>query len=268
MKYGIVAVVTVGSFLYLQSLGRPLFVFLLLIMIPLATTELGTDSWITPLMQSVMGDNGAWVLVYTSAIMALLRFYAGPIVHKLSPLGLLALSSAIACIGLVALSGATGAAMIFAAATLYAFGKTFFWPTMLGVVSEQFPKGGALSLNAMGGVGMLGVGVVGAQFLGLFQDQTTEKLLAAEQPAIHAKVVEDKQGVFGAYKAVSPEKKATLDEKETEALGAIEAAAPQATLKTTALFPAVMLACYLLIIFYFKGRGGYKPVDILEESKS
>ena len=262
VKYGIVGVITVGSFLYLKSLGRPLFVFLLLIMIPLATTELGTDSWITPLMESVMGNNGAYVLVYTSAIMALLRFYAGPIVHKLSPLGLLALSSAIACIGLIALSGATGAMMIFAAATLYAFGKTFFWPTMLGVVSEQFPKGGALSLNAMGGVGMLGVGVIGAQFMGLFQDQTVEKILLEEQPAIHAKVVDDKEGVFGAYKAVSPDKASELNEEETSALAEIQAAAPQATLKTTALFPAVMLVCYLLIIFYFRGRGGYKPVEI------
>jgi fucose permease len=231
-------------------------------MIPLATTELGTDSWITPLMESVMGNNGAYVLVYTSAIMALLRFYAGPIVHKLSPLGLLALSSAIACVGLIALSGATGAMMIFAAATLYAFGKTFFWPTMLGVVSEQFPRGGALSLNAMGGVGMLGVGVIGAQFMGLFQDQTVEKILLEEQPAIHAKIVDDKEGVFGAYKAVSPDKASELNEEETSALTSIQASAPQATLKTTALFPAVMLVCYLLIIFYFRGRGGYKPVEI------
>lgn len=262
LKYGILAAVTIGSFIYLKSLGRPMFVFLLLVMIPLATTELGTDSWITPLMEKVMGDNGALVLIYTSAIMALLRFYAGPIVHKLSPLGLLALSSAIACIGLVALSGASGATMIFVAATLYALGKTFFWPTMLGVVSEQFPKGGALSLNAMGGVGMLGVGVVGAQFLGLFQDQTVEKKLLAEQPAIHAKIIDDKEGVFGAYKAVSPDKAKELNAEESAALEAIEKAAPQETLKTTAIFPAIMLAAYLGLIFYFRGKGGYKPVEL------
>lgn len=260
-KYAIVGIITVGSFVYLQSLGRPLFVFLLLVMIPLATTELGTDSWITPLMESVM-ENGALVLIYTSAIMAILRFYAGPIVHRLSPLGLLATSSAIACVGLIALSEANGAAMIFAAATLYAVGKTFFWPTMLGVVSEQFPKGGALSLNAMGGVGMLGVGVVGAQFMGLFQDQTVEKNLLQEQPAIHAKVVDEKEGVFGTYKAVSPEKAAVLNEDESTALSEIEKAAPQATLRTTAIFPVIMLVCYLVIIFYFRGKGGYKPVEI------
>ncbi|MEC7627462.1 MAG: MFS transporter, partial [Verrucomicrobiota bacterium] len=66
----------------------------------------------------------------------------------------------------------------------------------------------------------------------------------------------------GAYKAVSPDKASELSEEETSALAEIQAAAPQATLKTTALFPAAMLVCYLLIIFYFRGRGGYKPVEI------
>lgn len=51
------------------------------------------------------------------------------------------------------------------AATIYALGKTFFWPTMLGVAAERFPKGGALTLNAIGGMGMLSVGVIGAVFL-------------------------------------------------------------------------------------------------------
>ena len=35
---------------------------------------------------------------------------------------------------------------------IYALGKTFFWPTMLGVVAEQTPKGGALTLNAIAGI--------------------------------------------------------------------------------------------------------------------
>ena len=87
-----------------------------------------------------------------------------------------------------------------------------------------------------------------------FQDQTVEKQLAAEQPAIHEKIIDDKEGVFGAYKAVSPEKKADLSEEEATALAAVEAAAPQATLKTTAIFPAIMLACYLLIIFILGQR--------------
>ncbi len=102
-------------------------------MIPLATTELGTDSWITELMTPVMQDMGlqpGWVLVYTAFIMMVLRFLAGPIVHRLSPLGLLAVCSAIAIVGLVMLSKTAGF-LIFIAATIYALGKSFFWPTML-----------------------------------------------------------------------------------------------------------------------------------------
>ena len=97
--------------------------------------------------------------------MLVLRFFAGPIVHRLSPLGLLATSAAVAAVGLVLLSKASGIAILLAA-TVYGFGKTFFWPTMLGVVAEQFPKGGALTLNTMGGVGMLAVGVLGSPLLG------------------------------------------------------------------------------------------------------
>ena len=89
-----------------------LFLFLMLVMIPLATTELGTDNWIVPMMTSVMNEKGinpGWLLVYTSFIMMILRFFfAGPIVKKLTPLGLLAASSLVAVCGLVFLSKASG----------------------------------------------------------------------------------------------------------------------------------------------------------------
>src|SRR5262249_20784527 len=157
---GIGAAIVLGFGIYTQALGRPLMFFLILIMMPLATTELGTDGWITDMMKPIAeehGFNALWILIYTSAIMMVLRFFAGTIVHALSPLGLLTLSTALAVAGLYTLSFSAGA-MIFAAATLYGFGKTFFWPTMLGVVSEQMPKGGALTLNAIAGIGMLTVG--------------------------------------------------------------------------------------------------------------
>lgn len=242
-----------------QAVGRPMFIFLLLIMIPLATTELGTDSWITSLMEPQMKELGlqaGWVLVYTSAIMMILRFFAGPIVHRFSPLGLLAASSIVACLGLVALSRSTGL-MILAAATLYGFGKTFFWPTMLGVVAEQFPKGGALTLNACGGVGMLGVGV-GAIFLGIAQDREVEMNLAQNHPAIHAQVVGPKSGVLGEYKAVDQDKALKLDEADAKVVQSVDLAAKQATLMYVASLPLVMLACYLILIVYFKMKGGYK----------
>ncbi len=93
----------VGYGAYVRSFGRPLLVFLMLLMIPLATTELGTDSWITDLMgpeMSSLGLQAGWVLVYTSLIMAILRFFAGPFITRFKPLGLLAMSSAIAIVGL------------------------------------------------------------------------------------------------------------------------------------------------------------------------
>ena len=192
-----------------------MFIFLILIMIPLATTELGTDSWIISLMETQMKKisldwnislNAGWVLVYTSFIMMVLRFFAGPIVHRISPLGLLAVSSAIAACGLVSLSLSTGL-LIFAAATLYGFGKTFFWPTMLGVVAEQYPKGGALTLNMTGGIGMLGVGIIGAALLGNVQDREIDKQLAQKDPALYSQVVgQEKVSVFGAYKPLDENK--------------------------------------------------------------
>jgi len=138
--------------------------------------------------------------------MLVLRFFAGPIVHHLSPLGLLAASAVLAALGLTFLSTATTGLLIFGAATLYGFGKTFFWPTMLGVVSEQCPKGGALTLNAMGGVGMLAVGVLGFPFIGLLQEQALSKKLKADKPELYAKIDENKHGILGEYEAVSSEK--------------------------------------------------------------
>ncbi|MCC9505376.1 hypothetical protein, partial [Campylobacter jejuni] len=80
---------TVAFALSVKSFGRPVFVFLLFIMVILATTELGTDSWVTDLLTPVLKGNGAWVLVYTSVIMAVLRiFSSGPLVKALTPVGL------------------------------------------------------------------------------------------------------------------------------------------------------------------------------------
>jgi MFS family permease len=178
---GVAIVVAFG--LYTQRLGRPLMFVLVLIMMPLATTEIGTDAWITGIMEGVAANkfHSGWVLVYTSAIMMILRFCAGPIVHALSPLGLLIVSSILAILGLYTLSFTAGL-MIFAAATLYGIGKTFFWPTMLGVVAEQTPKGGALTLNAISGIGMLAVGTLGTAYIGKLQvDQENAAIVANKE---------------------------------------------------------------------------------------
>jgi hypothetical protein len=256
----VTALLAGGFGLWVRSLGRPLFVLLLLLMIPLAITELGTDSWITPLMEVEMADLGlkpVWVLIYTSTIMMVLRLFAGPIVERLSPLGLLSVSSLLAMIGLLLLSRTAGAA-IFLAATVYGLGKTFFWPTMLGIVSERFPKGGALTLNATGGVGMLSVGVVGTVFLGFWQDTTTTELLREREPAVYEAVVAHKDSVLGPYEAVDPAKVAALDATtRTLVLQPTVAEAQKLALAKAAVFPLVMLVSYLLLMLYFRSRGGY-----------
>jgi len=197
-----IAVAVYGA--YCRSLGRPLLIALVLIMIPLAITELGTDGWITGLMERPMKEEGwnpAWILVYTSAIMMVLRFNAGPVIRKLTPLGLLAAASVLAILGLQLLSFAHGLWFIFAAATIYGIGKTYFWPTMLGVVAEQCPKGGALTLNAIAGIGMLCVGILGTPFIGYLQESSVAKAVA-DEPALSEKVLTDKQFLLGGYQVV------------------------------------------------------------------
>ena len=265
VQWGAIIVLVGAFFAYVQSLGRPMFIFLLLIMIPLATTELGTDSWITDLMGPAMeelGRDAGWVLVYTSFIMMVLRFFAGSIVHRISPLGLLAVSAVVACIGLLFLSKATGA-MILVAATIYGFGKTFFWPTMLGVVAEQFPKGGALTLNMIAGVGMLGVGIVGSVFLGYIQDTSVYSALGEERPAIQEQVGVEKEGLFGMYHAIDHDLVEELPEEDQAAIVSIQNLGKKEALATVAIFPVIMFICYMILIMYFKSKGGYHAEELV-----
>jgi MFS family permease len=259
------AVVVLGFAVITKSFGRGILAVLIIIMMPLATTEIGTDGWISSLMEAPMkaaGHNPAWVLVYTSAIMMLLRFCAGPIVHKLSPLGLLATCATLAVIGLTLLSKTNGATMavIFGAATLYAVGKTFFWPTMLGLTSEQCPKGGALTLNAMGGIGMLAVGILGFPFIGGLQESTATQKLQASNPALYQSVTKQSSYLLGAYQAIDPDKAALASEKDKAEITNATTTGQFAALGKMAFFPAFMLAGYLGLIAYFKTKGGYKPV--------
>ncbi|HEY5040647.1 MAG TPA: MFS transporter [Verrucomicrobiae bacterium] len=251
-----------------KSFGRLLLALLIIIMMPQATTELGTNGWITSLMSTPMqaaGHNPAWVLVYTSAIMVILRFWAGPLVHKFSPVGLLAICSALAALGLFALSKTADAGMaaIFAAATLFGVGITFFWPTILGLTSEQCPRGGALTLNAMGGIGMLAVGILGAPFLGYLQESSATKTLEAANPALYQTVTVENTYLLGNYHAIDPVKSAAVtDTASTTAIAKATTAGQFSALGKMALFPLFGLVCYLGLIFHFKSKGGYKPVRL------
>jgi MFS family permease len=215
--------------LYVKSFGRPMFVLLLLVMVLLATTELGTDSWISDIMRTVLQSPtlGTMFLVWTSLIMFVLRFFAGPIVHRIGPLGLLAASAAIAAIGLLWLSRAgTSAWMLFAAATFYGFGKTFFWPTTLGVVSEQYPRGGALMLNAIAGVGMISVGTIGNPAIGAVLDNAVTAEVRAADPALAQRLIVERPGLFGESYAPDPAQRALLAEEMASAAARLQRSVP------------------------------------------
>jgi MFS family permease len=241
-------------------------------MIPLAITELGTDSWISDLMAPEMhniGIQAGWILVYTSAIMAVLRFFAGSIIHRISPLGLLALCSAVACAGLLLLSVSSGL-MVLVAATVFALGKTFFWPTILGVVAERFPKGGALTLNITGGVGMIAAGVIGAVILGFAQDKTIDQQLsaydAANNTALHSTyATKEKASIFGNYKAIDNALLAEAGKEEQASVQQIQNVARKEALQIVAIFPVIMFTGFVFLMLYYKAKGGYKVVLLQEK---
>src|SRR6478672_7929522 len=175
----------------LAQFAAPVLLFLLFLHALVGYVELGTDSWIPNIMAGFFPNSSILLLVYTAGLMFVLRFFAGPIVEHINPLGLLFVSAVLACIGLFTMGSMLAAASAFGilvAATIYGVGKTFFWPTMLGVVGERFPKGGALAMGAMGGVGMLSAGLLGGPGIGYTQDVYASAELKAKAPAIYEKV--------------------------------------------------------------------------------
>lgn len=187
----------------LAEFASPLLLLLLLIHAMVGYVELGTDSWIGKITGSIMEDpkKGLLLFVYTSGLMFTLRFFAGPIVHKISPLGLLFVSAVCAAAGLWMLSSAVGIVVCVLAATVYGIGKTFFWPTMLAVVSEQFPRGGALTIGAVGGVGMLSAGLLGGPGIGFKQDHFASQRLREVSPQTYERYAAAEENRFLTFTA-------------------------------------------------------------------
>ncbi len=137
---------------------NPLYIVMIICMFMTSATELGTGTWIGALLAGA-GVSGILVLVFINGIMALGRSFAGPVVHRFNPNGMLIFSSLFSGIGLFLLSQSSGYAA-FGAALVFAIGICFFWPTMLGFVSEYLPKTGALGLSLMGGAGMFSTSLI------------------------------------------------------------------------------------------------------------
>jgi fucose permease len=165
---------------------NPLFLIMIVSMFLTAATELGTTTWILALLQGT-NVSGILVLVFIFGIMALGRSFAGPVVHRLNPNGMLIFSAVFAGIGLVLLSKVTGYAA-FGAAAIYAAGICFFWPTMLGFVSEYLPKTGALGLSLMGGAGMFSVSLI-LPVMGKWLDKAKAKAIAEGIETVRAEAI-------------------------------------------------------------------------------
>jgi MFS family permease len=140
-----------------QEVLRPMFLLLAFCMVLTAATELAPNQWMESVLRNIAHTPGILVLVYISGLMFVMRFFAGPIARKVSPIGLLLGCSALSGIGLFALSYAHDALTAFVAATIFGIGVCCFWPTMLAITSEQFPRGGALLLGLMGAIGNMAV---------------------------------------------------------------------------------------------------------------
>jgi len=146
---------------------RPLYLIMLLSMMCTASTELVPGGWIANIMQRSiegMATAGILVLVFINLVMCIGRFFAGPLAHAISPTGIILGGAVVSVFGLLALSAAHSAPAAFGGAFIFAVGVCFFWPTMLGITSERFPRGGALLLAMTGAAGNVGVALANPAF--------------------------------------------------------------------------------------------------------
>ena len=196
------------------SLTSPLYWVMLVCMTLTATTELGTTSWV----ERILGNSGAQpliILFLVTGLMALGRYFAGPIIHRLDITGVLFASAIISAISIGLLSTGTGN-IVYLYAILFAIGVCYFWPTMISFVAEYLPKSGAFGMSLIGGVGMVGLAIF-QPVIGRWMDTERSKALAS--------------GLTG---------------------DAAELAAGQATLDNIAIFPGILVVVFGVLFFMRK----------------
>lgn len=292
--YAVGGVLLVGvGMLTKFSMGSVLLFVLFLAHALVGAVELGTDGWIQNITGNILSsEQGKILFVFTSALMFALRFCADFIEKKLglSPIGILVVCAILACIGLNLTAGITSFAGALVALTVYGIGKTFFWPTMLAVASDRFPRTGAIAISIMGGIGMMSAGLIGSPGLGYAKDRFAGEALKksnavafesykAEKPSKFL-VFEDAIGLNGKKLGEAQDKLnkaretaegeaalATLSAEERSVVDA-SIAGDRKTLVADSFIPATMAAIYLLLLIYFKTIGGYKPVTIADDAGS
>jgi MFS family permease len=270
----------------LAEFASPILLLLFLLHAMVGYVELGTDSWIQDIMKVSIGKSATWLFIWTSGIMFVLRFFAGPIVEKINPVGLLLASAVLGFVGLYALGTVAGAS-ILVAGTIYGIGKTFYWPTMLGVVGERYPKGGALTMGTIGGIGMLSAGFFGGPGIGYFQDKYASENLRNQSEELYLATRADTSKRFlfwGEVSGLDGQKVGEVTKRyhelrrrewEGEKITEADKLSPteqkifdanlfggRMALKRTAYVPAMMAVGYLILVIYFRAKGGYK-VEVL-----
>lgn len=168
-----------------KALFSPLFIFMALCMTLTTTAELGTQQWI----ERILGASGAspmLIMALITGLMAVGRYFAGPVIHRLNPVGVLLFSALVATGGIYAMSIATGS-MMYIAAILFAIGVMYFWPTMVGFVAENIPESGALGMSMIGASGMFALSLWNP-VIGSWIDNAREKATAAALTGVDAEL--------------------------------------------------------------------------------
>lgn len=278
------------------ALGSPLLFVLFLVHALVGAVELGTDGWIQNITGNILSsEQGKFLFVFTSLVMFGLRFSAHFIEKKLklSPVGILLVCAILASVGLNLTSGVTSFGTAVLALLVYAIGKTFFWPTMLAVASDRFPRTGAVAISIMGGIGMMSAGLIGSPGLGYAKDRFAGRALAEQDAALFAEYKAESPSrflFFGEVHGLDGRKLGSVQEKleaarrelaaagNTDPLAALERLGPaeravheasitgdRRTLVADSFIPAIMALVYLGLFVYFRGIGGYRPVRIGED---
>ena len=224
---------------------RPFFLLWFFSMFLTAAAELAPGQWVDMALTRTVGMQGIWLLVYVSGLMFVMRHFAGPLAHRLSPVGLLWVSCLLASGGLVLLSVANSQVTGLLAATVWGTGVCYMWPTMLAAASERFPRGGALLMGLMGTAGTLSIYYVLPQMGKIFDGAKIQAAGGAE-----AFNLLSNQAKLGNPLAISN-------------LNHVLAIASQTSFRYVAILPAILLLVFGVVWLYDKSKGGYKPVKIV-----
>jgi len=213
---------------------RPLFWVFWLCMYLTAAAELAPGSWVNISLSNIVGMQGILLLVYVSALMFVMRHFAGPIVARISSVGLMFGSCLAAGVGLYLLSLADSPVLAFAAATVWGIGVCYMWPTMLAIVSERFPRGGAMAMGLMGFAGGMSIQFVLPQMGAIFDSAKAQAAGGAD-------------------------KLATLSPQAME--GVVRYASVE-SFQSVAIVPLLLLPVFGLIWWADRRKGGHRPEAI------